>query len=600
MKITTATGEFQIPNDFELEIEDNNPLLSEKGSRSVPVSLPGTPHNLAILGNPQRIAIKERQTVEYNAVIQEGVFRKTGRQIILSASNESIETAFYFKESDFYEKIKTVTMKDVFSSIVLQKGTIAQLIAYLDSVMNGAVTENFVVLPVVTQFEADDEFTDGFGNPHYRAKDVCPDRTDVINNPVEGTLTAAAEYQDVETPAGYGITVFPKLSWTLDTIFLHFGLKLKPSMFHTDAGFSSLVLLNATADTIVKGFINFADVVPSGEVNTFLDCICKKFNCAFEIDTDKETAEFFFLDSVLAERTAMKDLTPFLTESLTVSFDEPKQVKLSNARNLELTTTETASYQQLIAKYPNMRIDAESTFTTQINNLTYRLAAGAYYTEKLYKSDNRKQREWTGSNFFDYYAGGNTAAESFDTPDESVPICYVLLSNVKGIETGTKFVFAPTPYVGKRRHVYTVVETNGEEKSESVSEQKIMFAFTNGAANYNTDHTNFGGGWWTVVERWYHASQLSHDHQGIKIRDTGLLFNGHDGLYNRFWKQTDNAMKNRYQLLKGVFRFNYKEFFELKFNRLYTVNGQPVIIKTKKYAITKDGIKFKELEMITV
>jgi hypothetical protein len=592
MQIKIAKGEFHIPNDFELEIDEVNPLLSQRGSRSVPVSLPGSVHNLFLLDNPERIAKKNKFKTEYQAVVQHDSFRKTGKQVIFSASKDGIETAFYFKEGDFYEQIKNVTMQDIFSQITLQKDSIQGLISYLDSVMKGSISENFSVFPVVTQFDMNDEYTDEEEYVRYRMNDVCPSKTHVINNVVDNMLTDSDEYEDIETPEGYGITVFPKLGWVLDVIFQYFGMDLQPSVWHSDPDFSGLVLLNSTADAIVKGLLNFADVVPNCKVNEFLDCICKKFNCAYEINIEKGSAGFIFLDEVLSSRTNLKDITPFLVENLTVSFVEQKKIRLKNAKDFELTSTETSTYAQLLEKYPNMIVSNESNFSTELRNATFRLATGSYYMDVIFKSNYRVRTEWLGSNFFEYSDSKTMAEQIFESPDECVPICRVV--------TGVSAVTAFTPYVGQRRHLHTVVETDGKEEKESTSDQKIMFVFPNGHGTYTAQHYEGNHSYSTRTEHWYYASQFSYNHLGIKVRQTSLLYNGDDGLYQRFWKNTDNAMQNEYQPLKGVFRFSYKDFFELRFDRLYLLNGQAVIIKSRKYSITKNGIEFKEIELLTV
>jgi hypothetical protein len=437
-------------------------------------------------------------------------------------------------------------------------------------------------------------YIDPNGTERYRTGDICPDITYMLNQTYWGNLRGGTEYGGMETPEGYGITVFPKLTWVLDRIFEYFGFNLKPAFWHTDPEFSKLVLLNSAADVCVKGAINFGDVVPECMAGAFLDCLCKKFNCAYDVDVERKTAEFMFLDDILSQRTGLQDITPFLTDNLTVVFPEPKQVRLKNARNLELTGTETSSYRQLMNKYPDLRILPEAEFSTAVYNATYRLATGSYYIEAVYVGGGfyRSDTKWLGSNFYGWDGDGNIAAETFDSPDECVPQCRVVI----GVWDNT-VVMAAMPYAGRRRHLYTAVETDGkEEDPEQSPEQKIMLVFPNGIKQYSVMHEDEG----LTNEYWLHASQLSHNEEGVQIRPTGLLYNGSDGLYERFWKRTDAAMRNEYRSLKGIFRFPYRDFFALRFNRLYLLNGQPVIIKSKKYAITKQGIAFKEIELVTV
>jgi hypothetical protein len=579
MEIQITQGQFQIPADFEIEIEETNPLLTTKGSKTIPVTLPGSPHNLAMLGNPERIAAKNRPQTEYKATISEGVFRKTGRQVVFSASKNGIDTAFYFREGDFYDQIKEVTLKEIFSKITVpSKGSVNAMVGYLDGVMKGTQQEQrFTVFPVATAWENTVPATESTD------PDILPYRSYIINFVENDALTAQTTYQEMPVPAGYGITVFPYLHWVLDMIFAHFGFTLKPTLWHTDTDFSKLVLLNSTADTIVKGTINFGDVVPSINVSDFLDCICKKFNCAFDIDTDRQMAEVWFLDEVLAQTSNLKDISGFLTDEVEITFQDAKRVRLSNSKGLEFSKPETSTLGEFQNKYTDIVESDEDGFYDAIaaGKTVYRKNSGTYYTQRSTYSAKR-----VSSALFDFDEGGSVKTESFESKDEAVPVIRL----IDFIVYGLKF----TPFTGERRHVYTVVEKEGLEEEESVPEQKILFCFA------ATQATLQPGSLWPEYPptTWYYGTPFSCNYAGIQIRNTGMQYNGNDGLYERFWKITNTNMKKAYQPIKGIFRFPYKDFLALKFNRLYLLHGQPVIIKSKKYTVKKGGIEYKEIELI--
>jgi len=580
MEISIKEGKYIVPADFELEIEELNPLLSGKGSRSIPVTIPGYSHNLALLGNPHRIALKDKYKAEKRVVIQDGIFRRTGRQVIFSASKKGVSSTFYFKEGDFYTNIKDKSLKDIFSEIVILENTVPNIISYLNNVMKGSVQENrFAVFPVATQWES----AESVETPERPSNnpDITADTTAIINYVENNTLVSQTEYEGVATNvAGYGITVFPYLNWILDNIFSYFGYKLKPTIWHINADFAKMVLLNSTADTIVKGYINFGDIVPTSQVSSFLDCICKKYNCAFDIDTGTQTAEFYFLDSVLSEKTGLKNLTPFIDGDLEITFSDAKQVRLVAKKSNDFTATETETFNEFKNKYPNIIEATEAEFQDALNsgNVVLRKANGAYY-KKVGGSGTRIIYRKVSSIFFDYHQGGPISAETFETDDEFVPIIQLLRRSIPA------WFF--TPFVGHRRHVYTVISNNGEEQAEQTPDQKIMFCYAAGAGTYGS-------------ETWYHGTPLSCNHLGIKVRQTGLQFIGNDGIFEHFWKHTDHAMRNAYESVKGILRFPYKEFLNLNYNKLYLLHGQPVLIKSNKYAVKKGYIDFKEMDFLKV
>ena len=103
MKLVTPQGQLDLPEDFSLTIERTNPLLSDEGDRSIPVTLPATPKNLAILGHKERIDRAYRYTNKVDAILQVGPVQKRGQLVIDSVQRHGgIDAVFAIDNSDLY------------------------------------------------------------------------------------------------------------------------------------------------------------------------------------------------------------------------------------------------------------------------------------------------------------------------------------------------------------------------------------------------------------------------------------------------------------------------------------------------------------------
>lgn len=64
-------------------------------------------------------------------------------------------------------------------------------------------------------------------------------------------------------------------------MFAYFGYKLLPNFFTETDPFDKMVVLNNVMDTIVKGKIRLADLVPNITCSEFIAVFRKKFCCEF-------------------------------------------------------------------------------------------------------------------------------------------------------------------------------------------------------------------------------------------------------------------------------------------------------------------------------
>ena len=57
LKISNASGTFDLQKDFNTEIEDSSPIYNERGSQSIAATIPGTKKNLRLNKHIERTDI---------------------------------------------------------------------------------------------------------------------------------------------------------------------------------------------------------------------------------------------------------------------------------------------------------------------------------------------------------------------------------------------------------------------------------------------------------------------------------------------------------------------------------------------------------------
>ena len=118
MKLLTQNGQLDLPQDFSLLMQRNNPFLSEEGDASVPATLPSSPHNLAVLGHRERIDRAERYTNKVDAILQVGAVQKRGSLVMDTVHrSEGIYASLAIDSSDLYVKAKEKTLKQIFEEM---------------------------------------------------------------------------------------------------------------------------------------------------------------------------------------------------------------------------------------------------------------------------------------------------------------------------------------------------------------------------------------------------------------------------------------------------------------------------------------------------
>ena len=255
LTIKTQKGIYDVPGDFQMEVEITSPIYTDKGSQTLASTLPGTKRNLYLVDYIHREDVVNAPGKDVMAIIADGIYRRTGKQNITSASRESgVVANFGFDESLMYEAWNNVSLKKLPGlPIYKPEGGITVLMNHLSDVMRYYVTADYYVFPVQVKAESlNDVVYPEFINP---IEKVNHDVYDLKKNARTEKMVLSGSLVDVKLPAGYGISPFIKVSRILELIFSAYGFKLIENPFATHYQLKKMVVLNNVADAIVQGQI---------------------------------------------------------------------------------------------------------------------------------------------------------------------------------------------------------------------------------------------------------------------------------------------------------------------------------------------------------
>ncbi len=643
MEIHLDNGQYlDLPTDLELNVSHSNPLISEQGTYSLPVLLPGTENNRKMLKNPQRFDNVYKDVIKLPAYIKQGLFQKKASLNILEAGDD-IDTFFQMNESEMYAKMKETKLSTAFDikrypaeflPDMAFDDDMDRMIRYLEQVMIGNIDDDFHLFEVATdtrsltlesnnqtydvyQFLNELAFRMSFQNYEHDTYDTDPsgrkyrvlraryDHTVVLNNNL------------VQVPKGYGITPFLKLNYILTRIFEYFGYELDLSYFESDDNLNRIVIPNNTADALMRGYIDYAQLVPTGTINDFLDNVRKAFGCEFFVSEDNRKVEVKFWNDVLSDIRLDKDWTPYLTSLPKKKIIEPKTVKMTFKRSFDKSEVAYSTLAEFEAKFGKLNPINQMPATSQLGPYD----EGFYFVRncrqiwEIYLDSDvgYKRVKIYGYPLFDYYIDEDLEYEEKECDLEFIPNvsglrCKGFIYSENDIKSNTSYVYFPSPnnvytspvYFGERRHMNTVLEkTDSSQETTVVKEtagdcpMSILYFrtdyFINESNLENLDYEIIGYG--TV---------FGYDRNGAITGALDLIPGGDTGLYDRFYKKLDDVLRNSYQQITVTLNLPEKDIANFRMDKLICIEHQPLLPELFEYTVKEKDIDVNKVVFRTI
>lgn len=193
VRIYTEAGEFSLPEDFSIEIEISNPMLSSDGSASIPFTVPATPGNLVAAGRPDLLSRMYSFRNGVECIVQYGAFQIQGNLMISSCTADEIGGVISFCQSKAYSSVKDWSLKSILSDKTYYFGqtNLETCVGLINDSMATKETQQWfdrhelVALPVRCKIaegieivlneleDTSDEYGESFGSSAMGAMSIC-------------------------------------------------------------------------------------------------------------------------------------------------------------------------------------------------------------------------------------------------------------------------------------------------------------------------------------------------------------------------------------------------------------------------------------------
>lgn len=569
MKITHSSGEeYDLTPGTQLEMSRVNPFFNDYGEQSLPITLPTTDKNRRLLVYPDDIAGISKMSQRTNAMIQQGVFSVPCRQAILSGNRKTgIETSFYLNTGAFYEKIKDVQLSTIFEKKVITFTSVTEAIAYCRNLYINH-SDLFACFPVMIESGTLNQLGEN-GTDGYPLLYNAQARTETVD---EKTISLSP---------GFYITPFIRANHLLREIFAYWGYTLADNFFTQTIPFSDMVFLNSTIDTIVKNEIRYSQIVPDCMVTTILNVYRYRFCCEFVPDEVNKIMNIILFDDILKSK-ADTDLGKNVVGKYTVNHPAQfKQLKLScehidpPALNSESETTGRPVFLSAKKEDSGDSFKTLSELQKKYPDAEFNPISGEFIRTGFQGIIKVEQR--LGYITMDYYSGGTLEAESKESPDAAAVMVYVPKRGAD--RPGTTAKNQVYVYIGKGRALNssiildTVNDSNSEEtlKKESSDEELrpiLCFVRSDGKRDYGT--------------------VLNMDADGNRLWNYTLAYHGLDGLFERFWRNYDNLLRNSLLDVQANLLLTDVQKVMLSEYKKVLIDSQELLPNVIKYTFSKE------------
>lgn len=584
LTIKTQKGIYDVPSDFQMEVEITSPIYTDKGSQTLASTLPGTKRNLYLIDHIHREDIVNAPAKDVMASIADGIYRRTGKQNITSASRESgVVANFGFDESLMYEAWNNVSLKKLPGLPVYKpEGGMAALMDHLSEVMRYNQVADYYVFPIQVKNESlDDIAYPEFINPIEKRENGTYELKK--NARTEGIVISGA-LVSVRLPIGYGISPFIRVSKVLELIFSAYGFKLIENPFLTQYQLKKMVVLNNIADAIVQGQIEYKNMMPDCSVNDFLDALYCRTGAKVFVNGNTRTAKVMLIKDIISAKP-FADWTLLKSADLIPNYGAAKQMKISAGTSFEGASVESDSFEEFLDQYRGIITEVKNTSPGYLpidTYICYQVSTGRFYKRNVVT----KNVSMVSSDFFPWDKKTvNIDYEEVIGPDECLPMSF------------TNGMLVPQYLAG-------TVNLNTTLRGAKVEEQKedtpLCFCFAMGLA---TDEKGKSSGYYFGSSFCRDpAGNYFHDNEG-NMYNYSLIFRGEDGAFNRFFKEWDAILRHSNNTLSGKFNLDRINLTKIDTGFPLLVSGQRLLIESVKhtmpYRINKPAtVKLRTIKLL--
>ena len=552
LKIETSKGVLDLGGELTLQVEEKSPVMNERGSQSLPATVPATARNLLITGFPHRLdGVEAPLGDDKSCTVSDGVYHRRGILNLVSASRrDGVTLNVGFDNSEAYEAWKKRKLNELALPMV-GDGTVSYLKGLLQAAYSNGGGDDFAVFPVAVEREevtTNNTKTTYWGLLNRVENGVLVSDARTQQQPVDGTM------MNVSLPDGYGVTGFLYVWRVLELAFGDLGYEIEVNPFKGAAAgdLSQVVVLNNVADAICTGWLKYSDLLPDCEVQAFLQALKVRFGLVYLLNQDTRRVRLELVRDIIAKSPTL-DITPWQAEWPLVSYESRKQLKLSAKTSLP----DAAPVNERLEDFAKgLSLDDLTTVEQRLpgDPLSSPLLLERM-TGKLYKLDNVNTKPNQNTYVYTDSVSGwfnldpqteGVDVEELSSEDECIPM--LLIDNT----------YYPSYITGAvHRHSYI----KGRESEKEENETPLAFVISYGQRGRITP---------------------PGDAQGERL---SLLFQWNDGLYARFWSGYDDMLRRSFNKVEVTTRMNAAQLLGLDLLEPVKYQGQALLIDGFDYML---------------
>jgi len=551
--------------------------MNDRGSQTVPVTVPCTGNNAKITGFAHRLDMGVKPMNEDQAcTVLDGVYKRTGKINIVSAGKkEGITLNIGFDNSEAYSAWKAKKLNAI-TLPVKEYSSVNSLCAHLQQVLGGYQTD-YAVFQIMTGNDSKDNQSYpkylnyitpvSEGSKVYKLRYQARTETFLVN----GTPTA------VTLPEGYGVTAFLYVWRVLELVFSEFGYTITENPFKTDKQLYNLVILNNAADCCVKGKLSYADLMPDCTVEDFLNALYVRFGLVYNVSSDTKTATLRLIRDIVDDVPDI-DLSRSLTDEPLITYETARQMKLSAKTSFTGAAPSVERFEDYLKDQEVARL-ARVDVSQRVIHLNYEETTGRWFK---WDEDN-KRLTYSSSSFFSWDRKSDSIEDNeLTSDDECVPMDFA-----------PNDILSPQ-YLADYVHRYTYLKTssnNDDEDSEKVETPlSFVFAFT---SSQNSKYP-FG-------------SVLPYTSEGEEVILTlgskhtiSLLFQYKNGLFINFWKKYDAIIRHSFNQVEANTLLPVHQLMSMDILTPVALRGQYLLFDGLSYSLPANKIVPVDLTLRTL
>lgn len=659
IQIKTKGEALDLPAGFSIEIEDSNPIFNDRGSQSIPATVPATRRNIRLLDAPHRIdAGNDPNLPERTAEVIEGAYIRRGAMNITEAGKtEGITFNVGFDNSTAYAKWSKKKLSEL-SGLPTYKPDLSQQGYPIDLVLDelyriyrapNPQKDDFAVFPLAINNESTG--TDNAKKIYWEALNLVGDHGLAQPNKVKRLLDG--EVTEVSVPEGYMVSPFLRVWRVLELIFADMDLNIVTNPFIQDLELSRLVVLNNAADSVCRAEIKYSDLMPDSTVEEFLNALWVRFGLVYNIDNNTGTVRLKLLKDIIAQR-GNRNLDRYAAGSPKIIYEERQYIKLSANTSIEGAAPSHERFEDFIkgldvstvhlgthvSQWQNTGTQEDPRWDGDYND-------GYYddfdpWNDPDWEVPEPPEPEWPGPDDdrddYDYYAARSAAAPQSGTTVTTSKNTFLAREFVTGmwyrldatngkvrLSSSSFFNWDPqpeglTPLDLSSDDEFVPVErvsTVGLGVGHSYNDRCPLYLF--GARHYHSyikgsDETETSGDQTPLAFMFAYTkgnktfgrlTPEGDDGQVITLDDgtkptISLLFQFKDGLFAKFWADYDEILRHGNRSVEVKTRINKLDLPLLNLLDAYTFKGIRVLIDTMTYSLPSGREVSTDLKLRTI